>query len=264
VEEDAKKWLWWGIPIVVAAGLLAALYYGRKHQQEPPAQQQVSTEPAAPAPTPPPENYPIEPGAADAQPLPALADSDAALHESLNGAIGRALDEFLVPKDIVRHLVVTVDNLARKKTAVQMWPVKPTGGQPVVSGSDQQLTLSKDNFARYEPLMKVVRNTDTRQVAAVYERFYPLFQQAYTELGYPDGYFNNRLVAVIDHLLETPEVQGPIKLVQPSVFYQFADPALEERSAGQKLLIRMGPDNAATIKIKLRELRREVAKQADR
>ncbi|HWK75115.1 MAG TPA: DUF3014 domain-containing protein [Povalibacter sp.] len=264
MEEDAKKWLWWGIPIVVAAGLLAALYYGRKHQEESPAQQQVSTQPAAPAPTPPPDDYPIEPAAADAKPLPALADSDAELHESLSGAVGRALDDFLVPKEIVRHIVVTVDNLTRKKTSVQLRPVKPTGGQLMVSGTDQQLTLSTDNFARYEPLMKVLRNTDTRQVAAVYKRFYPLFQQAYTELGYPDSYFNNRLVAVIDHLLETPEVQGPIKLVQPSVFYQFADPALEERSAGQKLLIRMGPENAATVKIKLRELRREVVNQADR
>ena len=106
-----------------------------------------------------------------------------------------------------------------------------------------------------------MKNADAKQVAAVYRRFYPLFQQAYVELGYPEGYFNNRLVAVIDHLLETPEVQGPIKLVQPGVFYQFADPALEDRSSGQKLLIRMGSDHAAAIKMKLRELRREVAKQ---
>ncbi|HKE94098.1 MAG TPA: DUF3014 domain-containing protein, partial [Povalibacter sp.] len=97
---------------------------------------------------------------------------------------------------------------------------------------------------------------------ALYKHFYPLFQQAYTELGYPDGYFNNRLVEVIDHLLETPEVTGPIRLTQPGVLYQFADPALEERSAGQKLLIRMGSDNAAALKLKLRELRREIAKQS--
>jgi hypothetical protein len=81
------------------------------------------------------------------------------------------------------------------------------------------------------------------------------------ELGYPDGYFNDRLIAVIDHLLETPTVQGPIKVTQPSVHYQFADPALEEKSAGQKLLIRMGNGNAAAIKMKLRELRREIAKR---
>ena len=66
-----------------------------------------------------------------------------------------------------------------------------------------------------------------------YRHFYPLFQQAYVDLGYPDGYFNDRLVEVIDHLLATPDVAGPIKLTQPSVFYQYADPSIEERSAGR-------------------------------
>jgi hypothetical protein len=37
--------------------------------------------------------------------------------------------------------------------------------------------------------------------------------------------------------------------------YQFADPALESRSAGQKILLRMGAENAATVKAKLLELR---------
>ena len=37
--------------------------------------------------------------------------------------------------------------------------------------------------------------------------------------------------------------------------YTYADPALEGRPAGQKLLIRMGPENAKAIKAKLTELR---------
>jgi len=60
---------------------------------------------------------------------------------------------------------------------------------------------------------------------------------------------------VIDDLLKAPDVQGPIELVQPRVFYEYKDRDLEARSAGQKLLIRMGPANAAIIKAKLRELR---------
>ena len=43
--------------------------------------------------------------------------------------------------------------------------------------------------------------------------------------------------------------------------YQYADPKLEALSSGQKLLLRIGPDNEATIKAKLRELRAAVAKQ---
>jgi hypothetical protein len=37
--------------------------------------------------------------------------------------------------------------------------------------------------------------------------------------------------------------------------YVYADPALEARPAGQKLLIRMGPENAQAVKAKLKELR---------
>jgi Protein of unknown function (DUF3014) len=43
--------------------------------------------------------------------------------------------------------------------------------------------------------------------------------------------------------------------------YEFADPALEARSAGQKIMIRMGSENAAKVKAKLREIRREVTRR---
>ena len=43
----------------------------------------------------------------------------------------------------------------------------------------------------------------------MYKQYYPLFQQAYVDLGYPEGYFNDRLVEVIDHLLATPGRDRP-------------------------------------------------------
>src|SRR5690606_24397921 len=138
-----------------------------------------------------PEHHPIDDAPQDSQPLPALGDSDPAMQESLAGTFGQSLEAFLVPNDIIRHIVVTTDNLTRKKTAAQLRPVKPTSGQLAVAGTDEQVTLSQDNFARYEPLMRIVKNTDTKQLAAIYKRFYPLFQQAYVELGYPQGYFND-------------------------------------------------------------------------
>ena len=261
IEEPRNfKWLWWAVPIVAVAGLGGALYYGRYHKQQPVAEQ-VQAEPEAPAAETPAVRNTIEPPAraADAAPLPPLGESDGEIRNSLEGVFGRSLGNFLVPKDIVRHFVATMDNLPRKKNAAQMWPVKQTAGEFAINGSnDELITLSEDNYARYEPLMAVLKNTDATDVAALYKRFYPLFQKAYEEQGYPDGYFNDRLVGVIDHLLETPEVQGPSLLNQPKVYYEFADPALEQRSSGQKLLIRMGPSNAALIKLKLRELRREI------
>jgi hypothetical protein len=191
--------------------------------------------------------------------LPALNDSDSVVHDSLVGVFGREpIERFLVPQNIVRHIVVTVDNLSRRKLAVELRPVKPTAGQTQTAAQGEFTTLSDANFERYAPLVHIVQGTDVKALAVVYRRLYPLFQQSYEDLGYPGRYFNDRLVEVIDHLLQTPEVAAPIPLVQPKVFWEYADPTLENRSAGQKLLIRMGPQNARIIKTKLREFRAEI------
>jgi len=155
--------------------------------------------------------------------------------------------------------VVTIDNLPRQKVAVQKRPVSPAAGTFAVSGDELHATLDPQNFARYQPMVAVVSKLDMQKLASVYVRFYPLFQHAYQDLGYPNGYFNDRLVQVIDSLLAAPQPAGPIDLVRPNVMYVFADPALESRPAGQKLLIRMGPENAAAIKVKLKELRAAIA-----
>jgi hypothetical protein len=62
----------------------------------------------------------------------------------------------------------------------------------------------------------------------------------------------------IDNLLTTPELEAPAKLLRPRVLYEFADPDIETRSAGEKILLRMGPQNAARVKAKLWEIRREL------
>jgi hypothetical protein len=266
MEEDTKKWLYYAVPCVVVVAIGAALYYGRTHRQ---AEQQASQTPAA---VPQPEASPAaEPPVRNPlgetpppKPLPTLTDSDPTMLESLGSVFGKALDPFLVPKDIIRHTVVTIDNLPRKKTAVQMWPVKPIGGETLAKGDEggEQYTLGADNYARYDRLVKIVQNTDTAQLVTLYKQYYPLFQESYVSLGYPDGYFNDRLVEVIDDLLAAPDLSGPILLKRPSVNYEFLDPELENLSAGQKVMIRMGSANAAVVKDKLRQLRQAIAKQA--
>ena len=128
-------------------------------------------------------------------------------------------------------------------------------GAFAVEGPEEAPTLDPANFERYKPLVQLIGAMDANQLVATYTRYYPLFQEAYESLGHPPEYFNDRVVEVIDHLLATPEIQGPIALARPSVLYEFADPQLESRSAGQKGLIRMGSDNARIVKEKLRVLR---------
>jgi hypothetical protein len=241
--------------LLIAAGVW--YYFHSRHAAPPP--------PAAVAPAAQPEQeaaiqHPLPSAdAANNAPLPALADSDASLKDALGTVVGAAaIKDYLVPENIIRRIVVTVDNLPRQKVAVEKRPVAPTAGAFAAQGDEQHATLDARNFSRYRPMVAVVSNLDVHALMAVYLHYYPLFQQAYQDLGYPNGYFNDRLVQAIDSLLATPQPKGDIELVRPNVMYLYADPALEARPAGQKLLLRMGPENAAAIKAKLTELRAAV------
>jgi hypothetical protein len=139
-------------------------------------------------------------------------------------------------------------------------PVKAVPGIFVVSGSEKGFEIGADNALRYRPYVLAMEAVEAKRLVAAYVRLYPLFQTAYEELGYPDGYFNDRLVQAIDDLLAAPDIAAP-RLAQPKVLYEFADPDLEQRSAGQKMMLRMGAGNAARVKDKLRALRRELTGQ---
>lgn len=199
----------------------------------------------------------VKPSAA---PLPALEDSHGPLLAEATPLFGSAgVPDFLVPEALIGHLVVTLDNLDRHPIRLKYRPVQHVPGQPAVNrtgGEKAVHYLTAVNAQRYAPYVQVLERLNPKQVVALYRRYYALFQESYTSLGYPNAYFNDRLIEVIDHLLETPVVRYPIPVVQPKVFYQFADPALEDRSWGQKTLIRLGPEQMATVKSFLRELRR--------
>jgi hypothetical protein len=151
--------------------------------------------------------------------------------------------------------------LPREEAPVKVWPVRPVGSWLDTTGEGDNLVIGPKNAARYAAYVKVVKGLDAQRLAATYRQYYPLFQEAYRDLGYPKGYFNDRLIAAIDNLLATPEPTEPLRLVQVKVRYQFADPDMERRSAGQKLLLRMGSENARVVKAKLREFRQFVAKR---
>lgn len=265
-SSSSVAWIVGGVLLIAAGGV--GLYWMYRPAPPPPitqatapARPPVAQAPAAPEDAPP--RYPIDTRAAAN--LPPLKDSDGLLQKSLSDLIGaKAVQDFVVTQMLARRAVVTIDNLAREKMAPELSPVKPVAGRFVTRGSGENMTISPDNARRYAPLIKVVQGLDAQKAVAAYTALYPLLQQSYQEIGYPKGYFNDRVVEVIDHLLETPDVTGPIKVTQPKVLVLYADPELEARSPGQKILLRMGRDNAAIVKAKLRELRAELTRSAAR
>ena len=206
----------------------------------------------------------LQPQAEQPPSLPPLDASDALLHGELARLTpGQRLGDQLYLDGMVRRLVVSIDNLTAAKLPRKRLFARPVEGRFAVTGEDDALYLSPEHFARYTPFVGLVESIDSDALLALYLRVYPLLQQAYEELGYPSAYFNDRLVDVIDHLLDAPDINAPLRLERPRVLYQFADPRLEGLSAGQKVLIRVGPDNASRLKAQLRELRAGLVQLAE-
>ena len=191
--------------------------------------------------------------------LPPLGESDAYLKLELAELFGDSIANLIAESRVIERVVASVDNLPRTHVAERMRPLTPLAGAfEVYEEGISQYAISQDTYERFDPLVAIVTSVDTADLLGLYRRYYSMFQTAYVDLGYPDGYFNDRLVETIDDMLATPEVADPIMLVRPHVLYEFADPDLEARSAGQKLMLRMGSENAAQIKSKLRELREAI------
>ncbi|RQO43969.1 DUF3014 domain-containing protein [Variovorax sp. KBW07] len=270
------------IVVIVLLALVATFFGWRWYQQ----QQAKPAEPvpvaAAPndAPAPPPASAqptgPQNPVDALAPPdaaLPKLAESDSRVMKALAELIGgKNVSAFLRSDDIVRRFVATIDNLAREQAPASAWPVQPTGQRFITEGPQQggTQTIAANNAARYNGIVLLAESVDPAKAAAVYAKLYPLFQQAYEELGYPGRYFNDRLIAVIDHLLQAPEPTGPVQVrlvevkgdvpsTRPWVRYEYVDPKLESMSSGQKIMVRMGPENERKVKASLRGLRQQIA-----
>jgi hypothetical protein len=256
---------WRGLLLaLLAVGLAVAAYFYFRPGQTPSLPiAPVSPPPVAspsPAPAPSPTvQFPIEQAVQSTKPPAALTlqDSDAAAQASLIELFGsKAVAQLFRVDNVVRRIVATVDALPREKASQRLMPLKPVGGQFIVAaGADGNPVIAPENAVRYDVLVQLFARVDTKTLVGSYANHYSLFQQAYRELGYPQGYFNDRLIAAIDSMLATPDIPGPIALAQPKVFYEFARPELEALPAAQKIMLRIGPENARTVKAKLREVR---------
>ena len=258
-----------GIVIALLAGG-GAWWWMQRSPPQSPLESAAATPAAAPATPVDPSaiKYPLPPApeVAATAPAPASVDPDTQAANALAEVIPGKLVDWLITDQLLRRLVATVDNLPRNARTEARRPLRPPSApfvvtrevQDAVTGTER-ITLAPANFARYDIPVQMLARADAAHAAAAYRQLYPQLQKAYEDLGYPGKYFNDRVVEVIDDLLATPEPNGPILLEQPKVLYRFADADLEARSAGQKLLLRMGVDHARVVKEKLKAIRALIA-----
>lgn len=271
MQKTKAVWPWvLGVLVVGAAGWwlfrddLRSLYPTRPTpaaEVRPDGDEPAPADPVA-APAVPQIQHPLDLEAAADPALPALGDSDASAWGALaelfptDGVLALVLRDHLI-----QRLVAHVDNLTQPSVTASSLALRPVPGALQLEQDETGSRLGRDNAARYAPYVQAFTAVDADALAAAYVRFYPLIQQAYVELGHVDGYFNDRLVAVIDHLLQAPEPQRPLA-VEPDERgkYRFTDPALQSLSVGQKALLRLDAEQARAVKQQLRAIRAAVTR----
>jgi len=189
-------------------------------------------------------------------PLPELNNSDEEIQQAgrkLNPALKWA--DWITTEEAIRKFVVVIDNLAQGKIAKKYLPIPKPEHKFKHRDDGIKVFLDPAGFERYTPYISLFENIDNQMASALYQRYLPLMEQAFAELGYPDRNFHVTLIQAFDVLLNTPIMEEEIELVRPSVLYKFAYPTLENASAAHKQLIRMGPDNTRWLQEKIQQLK---------
>jgi hypothetical protein len=257
--------------IALAGLVIGGLVWLRSQPSTPaPAPQRV-TDPVpdvAPVPVPP----PVEPTPQVAVPeqppetaLPVLDSSDDFVRTSVLEAAPE-LAAWLDREELVRRFAVVLDNASRGDyPRRQLGFLAPQGAFPVRRedgaggpGEDQQLFLDPAGYARYDAFVGLATSVEPAPAAALLIELSPLLVDALQELGLRGPDARSLLVNGIDQALATPVLESEVELLQSTVLYEYADPALESLPPMQKQLLRMGPDNLDRLQGYLRELRAEL------
>ena len=215
-----------------------------------------ATQPAPPAPV---ADQPTE-AALARPPLPKLTESDSFVLGSISDLVGnKTLMKLFLGNRVIHNIVATVDNLPQRQVPAKIVPFNSPSGHFLTTGTGEHLTISPRNAARYTNYVKLAEAVDAKKLVELYVTLYPLFQQSYAELGYPNKNFNDQLNDTLDDLLDTPDLKEPINLVQPKYFYQYADPDTEALSIGERIMLRLGGKNQKIVRNKLNEIKQELA-----
>jgi len=251
-REGKGKWIALavvGIIIIVLGGYY--LFSGKSGKEPLPVAEPSKSETAAPAPKPAPE--PAK------EPLPAarpsLADSDDWVRkkgQELSSESGWM--QWLANNNLIRRMTAAVVNISEGKIPRKhlsfLGPQKPF----TALKKEGELYLDPQAYDRYNLTVEIFSRLDAAKTAGLFKEFAPLFQEAYRELGYPQGEFQAVLIHSIKELLLTPVVEGDVRLKEAVLSYWMVDDSLEDLSEAQKHLLRMGPQNTRKIQKKLREI----------
>ena len=243
-QSSTSRWVIVGAGTVVAVVALTLWWMSRA---QPPAVIPSPTSPTNPA---------TESRRPKPEPLhlPSLLDSDAMLREAA-GTLSRnpLLARLVATRGLVRNATLAIVQIGDGKTpAVPLAVLRP----PVrlqISGQ-QSGRVEAASFARWEAATSALLSVPPSDLARVYVNVKELFDEAYRDLGYPNGDFDVALSKAIRVIVATPPSPPDMILLRREGYFEHVDSTLGSLQPVQKQLLLFGPANQARVQSWLRQL----------
>jgi Protein of unknown function (DUF3014) len=234
--------------LIAAAGVAIYLAFGWRPAQAPPAAARPAAAPAT-------ESLPPLGGTADAVTIPPLDASDTVVRSLVQAlSDSPAVVAWLPTKGLIRNFTLVVANIGDGATpAKHLKSLQPSSAFRVVE-RDGNTYVDPRSYDRYNVIADAVASIDPAAAAKLYATLKPRIEEAHRDLGGQNASFDRTLTRAIVALLETPIVDNPPRLRPKGIGYAYADDRLEELTAAQRQLLRMGPRNVRVIKARLREI----------
>ena len=224
----------------------------------------VMAPPLAPPPTPvaaeiegPTPRPPPPPPAPVDEPLPRLEDSDDVVRDALGHIpLGTTGQQYLTPGNIIERSASVIYLMAQGDVPYKLLPVsRPKAAFPF-SDDGTRVVTDPAGFERYNSLTQWLGSLDLESLLSSLEWFFPLFREAWSYYGEDPAAFDMAVVMTLDLVIATPKVDlAEARLVRREAVWIFEDPAIEGLAPIQKLVLRMGPENAKILKAKAAEVR---------
>jgi hypothetical protein len=197
--------------------------------------------------------------------LPSLEASDSFLRPLVSALSKNPLLARLVATpELIRSATVAIVQIGDGKTPATPMKVLQPATHVAIAGNAATGHLDPATYARWDGHTAALVSIDPKELAQLYVNVKLLFDQAYGELGHPNGDFDEAIVKAINTLAETPRLEAEPTLIrkQPG-FYEYEDQTMRALLPVQKQFLLMGPDNRRRVLAWLRELANDLDLKLD-
>jgi hypothetical protein len=199
--------------------------------------------------------------------VPPLDQSDTLVRELVRQLTSHpTAAAWLATNGLIRNFTVSLANVADDMSPERHLRVLRPAAQFTVSQQGGAPVIDPASYHRYDSVAAAAASIDPAGAARLYATLKPRIEEAYRDLGHPDGNVDLAVEQAVVRILQTPAVDGPVR-VQPDdkgIGYTYSDPRLESLGPVQKQLLRMGPENVRTIQRSLRAIAIELGIPASR